>query len=311
MYLYMDNNIEIKYKKEQESLNKNLVVYKRMQNHLLKDINILKKSYKQNESDKVLTQLNRKEQNLHGINKKIEDVENRLENLKPPPPPEPIQPREPSPFEKKIEQMHKVDKEIEEEQEEKKDIQSTLELLKLQQQKENNNIQLRKQEEMKKELEKQRLKKELLRDQKNIEQNEKILKRAAVGPSKEDEAEKLKQEIENSIYIELRKKELELKNYQETLKRDDDNKINDVICQVRNENRLQLDKYDQIFKKRDEKLRKVLNHLNSLGAQLKNLTRTKNPNNLKFVVHKTLNDHKQCVDIINSLIAGENNRYKF
>jgi hypothetical protein len=102
-----------------------------------------------------------------------------------------------------------------------------------------------------------------------------------------------------------------LKNYQHKLKSDEDSKINNVIDQVRLENRLQLDKYDQIFKKRDDNIRKALDLLTTLGSQLSVLSRTRNPTALKFSVHKTILQQKQCVEILTSLINGESNRRKF
>lgn len=323
------NNID-KHKKEISNLDKNLVVYKRMQQHILKDLTNLKRIFKENNSPVIMEKVNKKEQSLYELNSKINDIGNRIENLNNNIPlqtlpdswssistPTELEPelndmihtlQDLRPFEKKIEQLNKIDEQFETENEEKKDIKSNLELIKLQKEKEEQMILLRKQNDMKKEVEKQKLKKEILSNKKNINDNKVILKKENIV-SLNTENDGLKKEIEKNIYIELKKKELELKNYQNKLKQDEDSKINDVIEQVRQENRLELDQYEQIFQKRDIKIKTALNHLNQLGSQLNSLTRTKNPNTLKFAIHKTLNEHKLCFDILSSLINGEKQRF--
>lgn len=329
----MNQNTDIK---------KKLVVYKKMRHHLIKDMETLKRTYEQTKSSNLLNKINKKEQSLHDVNKKIEDIKRRLETFKPIQNTESIEIKEEEndtfsiksdetnsfgilsreieniekeeekeyPMEKQIEIMNEVDRKQREKEEKKKEIEANLEILRLKREKETQMQTLRKHDDIKKELEKQKLKKEIMHNKRSMDQNEKIFKRADFTIEK-DENDDLKEEIEKKIYIELKKKELELQKYQDTLKSEEDSKITNVISQVRQENRLQLDKYEQLFKKRDEKIRTVINHLNDLGGQLNNLTRTKNPNTLKFVVHKTLNDHKQCINILNSLIVGEENRIRF
>ena len=60
-----------------------------------------------------------------------------------------------------------------------------------------------------------------------------------------------------------------------------------------------------------EKLKLAQQKLNVLGAQLSKVCVAKNPNTLKFSIHQTLQDHKECVDIIKELIKNEETRYKY
>jgi len=317
-----------------EEINKNLIVYKKMKEHIIKDLNNLNAIYKNDIPPNIKSKIILKSRNLQELNEKIINIENQIsimqnsediieesevnpeiiEN-------DGIELEETEPVEEileqkrifimddKIEQLNRVDLKLDEEKNKKKDILNNMELLRLKKEKENQVILIRKQEDMKKELEKQKIKKELLNNQRSIHTNQKILDKSMFVDN-DKEADELKQEIEKNIYIEIRKKEIELKNYQTKLQTEENDKINNVITQVRQENQLQFDKHEQLFKKRDDKIRQALDHLNNIGSQLNNLSRSKNPNNLKFAIHKTLDDHKQCVDILMSLIKGETGRFR-
>ena len=286
---------------------KKITVYRNMLNNTNKNLKSLSEELQTNYSDILKNKIEKKEKLRSGLIIKIDALLNIKNN------------NNKYIMDTKISKLNNVIKKEEILKNDKEDIIKNIEIIKLKKQQEKQVQILEKQKQLKFELEKRQLQKKININANIINKHDNMLNKykntkninIIEDDTNNKSNEELKKEIENKIYVEINKQEIEMNKYKKKLKQEEDEKINTIVIQTKKENELELKKYDNILKGQYDNIKTALVYLNQLGSQLYKLSSTKNPNALKFTVHKTLNIHKSCVNILKTIMQRENDRYSY
>ena len=130
--------------------------------------------------------------------------------------------------------------------------------------------------------------------------------------NKFSQANCLKKEIEKQIYNELQKaeKESRLEEIRETQQIDEN--IKNMLDNVRNENKLELELYEQLFKRINEKIKNLAKKIKCIGAELrKPSTMSYNKSNRKITTNKLTIYQKEMEEEITILLLDCKQRHQY